>query len=140
MTNKRTISQYVEDALENMLKAQEFLKDVSEEAFYKDVQKQYAIRQAIEIIGEAARNIPSSVREIYPEIPWKDITGIRDRIAHGYYEVNLKIVWEVVNKDIPINKVAFEKIKQDLVAGKLEQVLKSHNEEIKHQPHRGRHG
>jgi uncharacterized protein with HEPN domain len=55
----------------------------------------------LEVIGEAARALSSSYREGHPEIAWKKMVGMRDRLAHGYFDVNLDIVWETVTKDLP---------------------------------------
>ncbi len=56
---------------------------------------------SIEIIGEAIRTISEEFRESYPEIPWEAISGTRNRLAHGYVEVDLDVIWTIVNKDLP---------------------------------------
>lgn len=57
---------------------------------------------AIEIIGEAARHIPNSLRNKYPDIAWTKATGMRDHIAHGYFGIDLEIVWKTIHNDLPI--------------------------------------
>ena len=59
-----------------------------------------AIR-ALEIIDEAAKNIPNPIKARYPQIPWKDMAGMRDKVIYAYFGVDLKRVWNTVNKDIP---------------------------------------
>jgi len=54
----------------------------------------------LEIIGEAARSVPPEFRDAHPELPWKKMVGIRDRLIHGYYDVNLDVVWETVTEDL----------------------------------------
>ena len=55
----------------------------------------------LEIIGEAAVGISSEFREKYPQVPWNAIVGMRNRLIHGYYDINLDIVWKTVKEDIP---------------------------------------
>jgi uncharacterized protein with HEPN domain len=55
----------------------------------------------LEIIGEAARAISKEFKAANPQVPWKDIVGLRNRIVHEYFKLDLKIVWEVVQKDVP---------------------------------------
>lgn len=61
----------------------------------------YALVRALEVIGEAANYIPVSEQEEHPEIPWSQIVGLRHRLIHGYDSVDLEILWQIVNKDIP---------------------------------------
>ena len=60
-----------------------------------------AIVHLVEIIGEAARTISGELRERYPEVPWDLISGTRNRLAHGYIDVDLDIIWTIVTKDLP---------------------------------------
>lgn len=77
-----------------------FLEGVSRDDFFKDVKLQDAVVRRIEIIGEAVKNLSASFREMYKEIPWKDIAGMRDKITHHYFGVDLETVWKVVNRDL----------------------------------------
>ena len=56
----------------------------------------------LEIIGEAARKIPTDLRDTYSEIPWREITGTRDKLIHGYFGVNSSVVWRAVKEDLPV--------------------------------------
>ena len=62
---------------------------------------QNAILKAIEIIGEAASRIGTETKHAHPDIPWQEITGMRNRLVHAYFEVNLKRVWDTVQSDLP---------------------------------------
>jgi uncharacterized protein with HEPN domain len=67
----------------------------------------------LEIVGEATKRLPPAFREQYPHIPWKKMAGMRDRIIHGYDNVNLEIVWQVVQKDVPRLKPPLQQILAD---------------------------
>lgn len=60
-----------------------------------------AVVRLIEILGEAAKNVSQSTKDSIPEIPWRQITGTRDRLSHAYFDVNLDIIWDIVTRDLP---------------------------------------
>jgi uncharacterized protein with HEPN domain len=95
---------YVEDILDAMDKAEILLADVTYEEFEADFRINFAVVRAIEIVGEATKHLPMALRDEYPDIPWKDMAGIRDRIIHGYDNVSFRTVWDTVKKRIPIVK------------------------------------
>jgi len=107
---KREIGDYIEDILEAMTNAIEFTKDMSYDEFVKDTKTVYAVIRAIEIIGEAVKNIPEDIRKKYPDIPWRSMAGMRDKVIHAYFGVKIERVWEVVKRDIPNLKPKFEKM------------------------------
>lgn len=90
-----------------------FVKDMEYDVFLRDKKTIYAVNRALEIIGEATKNIPASVKNRYPQIPWKKMAGMRDKVIHEYFGVDLKRVWSTVKKDIPDLKPLFEKILND---------------------------
>lgn len=55
----------------------------------------------MEIIGEAVKRVPDSVRSQYPDIPWRDIAGMRDKLIHDYFNTDVAIIWEAVQEDVP---------------------------------------
>jgi len=92
---------FVEDILDAMEKAEILLTDVTYEQFAGDFRIHFAVVRALEIVGEATKRLPSSLRDQYPAVPWKEMAGMRDRIIHGYDTIDLQIVWNTVKQDIP---------------------------------------
>ncbi len=111
---KREAGDFVEDIINAMNKALKFVEGISYEEFAKDDKTVFAVIRAIEIIGEAVKNIPEDIREKYPEIPWKGMAGMRDKVIHGYFGVDIKVVWDTVKKRIPELKPLFEKMLEEL--------------------------
>ncbi len=69
-----------------------------------------AVIRNLEVIGEAVKQVPDSVREKYPSVEWRKIAGLRDILIHKYFDVNLEIVWGVVQSNIPILKAEIQQI------------------------------
>jgi uncharacterized protein with HEPN domain len=61
-----------------------------------------ALVRLLEIIGEAARGVSATLREAHPEVAWSRMSGMRDRLVHGYFDVNMDVVWETVAQDLPL--------------------------------------
>jgi len=104
---------FVEDILDAMDKAEVLVKGYTYRDFEEDFRTNFAVIRALEIIGEATKRLPMSLRVQYPEIPWTGMAGMRDRIIHGYDTVDLQIVWDVVEKDIPEIKPHIQQILAD---------------------------
>ena len=104
---------YVDDVVEAMDDAERFVEGMEYRDFVKDKKTAYAVTRAVEVIGEAVKNIPDSVKKRYPRIPWKKMAGMRDKLIHEYFGVDLRRVWNTVKKDIPELKPMFEKILKD---------------------------
>ena len=110
---KREFLDYVDDVADAMRKTQGFTGGMNYEEFSKDEKTVFAVIRAIEVIGEAAKKIPLSVRKRYPDVPWKEMAGMRDKLIHEYFGVNLRAVWDTVKGDIPNLMPVFDKIKKD---------------------------
>lgn len=111
---KREIGDYIEDIISAMDKSLDFVKNMSYEEFTRDDKTVFAVVRALEIVGEAVKNIPGVIRKKYPEIPWKDMAGMRNKVIHEYFGVKLNIVWRTVKEEIPPLKPLFEKILKKL--------------------------
>ena len=80
---------YIEDMLDAIVKAEILVKEVDYAAFSNDFRIHFAVVRALEIIGEATKRLPDHVRAAYPDVPWRNMAGMRDRLAHGYDTVDL---------------------------------------------------
>jgi uncharacterized protein with HEPN domain len=101
---------YIEDIIRAMDDASVFVKNMDYDIFVKDTKTTYAIIRALEIIGEATKKLPSSIKVDYDQIPWKKMAGMRDKLIHEYFGVDLKRIWNTVNNDLPALKPQFEKM------------------------------
>lgn len=96
------------ELLEYILKVIHIIKDqvegVSFQEFASDLFFQAGITKLIEEIGESVKELSQEVKEVRPDVPWKDIAGMRDILVHDYRERKLKVIWQTVEKDIPLWK------------------------------------
>lgn len=109
----RNVSLYVKDILQNMQDAEEFVRGFDEQ-FAGDKRTFNAVVRSLEVIGEAAKNIPDEIRGKYPLVPWKEMAGMRDKVIHFYFGVNKEAVWIAVKERIPAVRPMVEKIMREL--------------------------
>jgi uncharacterized protein with HEPN domain len=93
---------YLLDILEAVRLALSYVRGVTKETFLCDTQCQDSVIRRIEIIGEAARRISPQTKESYPVIPWNEMVGMRNLMVHEYDDVDLEIVWDTVQRDLPL--------------------------------------
>ncbi|MCX6028030.1 MAG: DUF86 domain-containing protein [Chloroflexi bacterium] len=101
MTSKRTYVDYLHNILVAATHAQEFVAGIDLAEFLENDEKSYAVTRALEIIGEAARQIPPSLQMQYPQLPWQEMIGMRNVVIHEYFGVDLEVLWRTVHEDLP---------------------------------------
>jgi uncharacterized protein with HEPN domain len=114
MTPPRSSQDYLQDIVNYAEDAMQFVGDMDFSTFEQDKRTHYAVTRALEIVGEATKNIPSEIRDRYPTIPWRLMAGMRDRLIHNYINADLKKVFETVRTDLPIIKIAIAQVLADL--------------------------
>ncbi len=90
------------DLLESAYAIRQYLDGVSHEQFLENLEKQDAVLRRFEIIGEAASRLSQSTKDLFPEIPFRSIRGMRNIIAHDYGEVDLEQVWRTASEDLEL--------------------------------------
>jgi uncharacterized protein with HEPN domain len=114
MTSGRIIGDYLEDMLDAMEKVGQFIQGITFDTFAGDDKTVFAVIRALEIVGEAAKRVPPDIRDRYPDVPWRAIAGMRDKLIHEYMVVNLAVVWKTATEDLPQLAPAIRKILLDL--------------------------
>ncbi len=104
--------------LESINLLEKYLEGVTEDEFHASTEKQDLAVRRIEIIGEAAKNIPDAFKSQYPDIPWKKMAGMRDVLIHQYFGINMNRVWETATQFTPPLKAQIQKILQNYTSDK----------------------
>ena len=98
---KNSFKDSLNDIYQSILFSQEFTKNLNETDFLNDAKTQFAVIRCIEVIGEAVKRLPDDFRSTHPEVPWKAMAGMRDRLIHGYDVVDNEVIWNTVTHDFP---------------------------------------
>ena len=101
---------YIQHMVDNSNKAISFVKDISREDFDRDEKLRLALTHLLQVIGEAARRVSPEFRDKNPQIPWKEIVGMRSKVVHDYLNVDEDIVWQTIKNDLPPLVLELEKI------------------------------
>lgn len=112
--SKRSDIDLIADILICLAKIQSYVSGLNYDEFIEDSKTQDAVIRNIEIIGEAVKKLSEETMESYPNIPWRIIAGTRDRLIHGYFGVNIDIVWEIATIDVADLMKEIKKIENDL--------------------------
>jgi uncharacterized protein with HEPN domain len=108
--SKRLDKDSLDDIKEAIKRIRLYTKDSSYKKFLKDIKCQDAVVRNLEILGEATKNISSALKEKHPLLPWRKLAGVRDRLIHHYFGVNLDIVWTILHEELPSLALEIEKI------------------------------
>jgi Uncharacterized conserved protein len=111
---KRSGVLFLNDMLESIERIKEYTSGLTLEGFLIDRRTQDAVLRNLEILGEAARKLPSAIRERYRDIPWAQIISLRNRLIHGYFVVDYSIVWDIIKNDLPILQERLKEILQEV--------------------------
>jgi len=111
---KRNYKLFLQDILEAMNAIEKFIEGMEFDELVKDDKTSSAVIRKFEIIGEAARNIPDLIKEQYKDIPWKSMAGMRDRLVHGYFGIDYKLVWDTIKVDFKNLKHSLKKVLKDI--------------------------
>ncbi len=101
MNAPRDYRDYLQDMLDASEKVTLFVRGLTLEQFLGDDKSQFAVIRGLEVIGEAAKKIPASFKAKHPQVAWREVAGMRDKLVHDYFGVNAQVVWRTVLEDVP---------------------------------------
>jgi len=108
----KTDAIYLHHILDAIAQIEVYTEGVDEATFFQERMRQDAVIRQLEIIGEASRQLSEAFRNQHAEIPWRPIIGMRHRIAHDYLNIDLTVVWEVVQYDLPALSVRLRRLRE----------------------------
>jgi uncharacterized protein with HEPN domain len=101
VTPRREDEDYLRDMLEAAEKVAAFIRGMTREMFLTDEKTQFAVVRGLEIIGEAAKMLPGDIKSEHSAIPWREISGMRDKLVHDYFGANAAVVWKTAIDELP---------------------------------------
>lgn len=111
----RDTSFYIEDIIKAIDSIHRFIQGQTYEQFLEDERNQFAVMKGLEIIGEAGNKIEKHVLEKYPQVKWRPIIAVRNILIHQYFDVDMKILWQIIHKDLPLLKKELGSVTKETV-------------------------
>jgi uncharacterized protein with HEPN domain len=102
--SRRTIPLLIEDIWEAVEKIERYVSGMNQDAFVKDEKTVDSVVRNLEIIGEAANRLPQTFKTQFPDMEWPKIIGLRHRIVHDYFNIDVEMVWQIIQTDLPVFK------------------------------------
>lgn len=118
---KRRSTLFLQDILEAINNIETFIGTMEKDEFVNDIKTNQAVVRSLEIIGEAVKNLPTTITKQYPSVPWADMARMRDKISHDYFGVDYDIVWRVIKERLPELKPILRNVKVEV--SKIERKL-----------------
>jgi len=113
--NKFELRDYLNDILEMIADIRKFTEDMTLEDFKKDKKTNFAVIRCLEVIGEASKQIPVSLKKNYDRIPWEDMATMRNKLIHEYFGADVDIIWHTIQEDLgPLEAAVKEIVKEFL--------------------------
>jgi uncharacterized protein with HEPN domain len=101
---------YLEDILLSIQRIEEYISGMDYQQFTRDYKTSDAVIRNFQIIGEAVKNLPKEIKAKYPNLPWEEMYGLRNRISHEYFGIDFEIIWDISTTYLPENKKEIEQI------------------------------
>lgn len=111
---KRDYRVYVDDILEAIEKIERYVEGLTIDKFARDTKTIDAVIRNFEIIGEATKHITEEMRKEHPNVPWKDMAGMRDKLIHEYFGVKLEVVWKTIKERLPEVKPLIKEVLEEM--------------------------
>lgn len=111
---KRDYRDYIQDILDCINDVEGFIEGMNFEQFVKDKKTTNAVVRSIEVIGEASKKIPKTLKGKHPDIPWKKMAGMRNKLIHEYFGIDMEILWKTAKEEIPVLKSSIENVLKGL--------------------------